>query len=62
MRTIISTTSRIRKISKDMIELASHILDSKAAHFDPSKFKDEYENALKDAGEAQGRGQAGECG
>src|ERR1700709_1241586 len=35
------------KISKDMIELASHILDSKAAHFDPSKFKDEYETALK---------------
>src|ERR1700730_319538 len=35
------------KISKDMIELASHILDSKAAHFDPSKFKDEYEAALK---------------
>jgi DNA end-binding protein Ku len=34
-------------ISKDMIELASHILDTKAAHFDPSKFKDEYENALK---------------
>lgn len=36
------------KISKDMIELAVHILDSKAAHFDPSKFKDQYENALKD--------------
>ena len=35
------------RISKDMIELASHILDSKAAHFDPSKFKDEYETALK---------------
>jgi DNA end-binding protein Ku len=35
------------KISKDMIELASHILDTKAAHFDPSKFRDEYENALK---------------
>jgi DNA end-binding protein Ku len=35
------------KISKDMIELASHILDSKADHFDPSKFKDEYETALK---------------
>src|ERR1700688_3971872 len=35
------------KISKDMIELASHILDSKAAHFDPSKFKDQYETALK---------------
>jgi DNA end-binding protein Ku len=35
------------KISKDMIELASHILDTKTAHFDPSKFKDEYEDALK---------------
>lgn len=35
------------KISKDMIELASHILDTKASHFDPSKFEDEYENALK---------------
>ena len=35
------------KVSKDMVELASHILDTKAAHFDPSKFKDEYENALK---------------
>ena len=35
------------KISKDMVELAGHILDSKAAHFDPSKFKDEYETALK---------------
>jgi DNA end-binding protein Ku len=35
------------KITKDMIELASHILDSKAEHFDPSKFRDEYETALK---------------
>lgn len=35
------------KISKDMVELAAHILDSKAAHFDPGKFKDDYETALK---------------
>lgn len=35
------------KISKDMIELATHILDTKAAHFDPTTFEDEYENALK---------------
>src|SRR5450755_559731 len=35
------------KITKDMVELAGHILDTKAAHFDPSKFKDEYEEALK---------------
>ena len=35
------------KITKDMVELAGHILHTKAAHFDPSKFKDEYEDALK---------------
>ena len=34
-------------ISKDMIDLASHILDSKATKFDPGKFKDEYEKALR---------------
>jgi DNA end-binding protein Ku len=38
---------RTPKISKDMVELASHILDTKAAHFDPTTFKDQYENALK---------------
>ena len=48
------------KISKDMVELASHILDSKAAQFDPSKFKDEYEDGAEDAGPAQGRRQAGQ--
>jgi DNA end-binding protein Ku len=35
------------RITKDMVELAGHILDSKAAHFDPSKFRDDYETALK---------------
>ncbi|MET0968226.1 MAG: Ku protein [Tardiphaga sp.] len=35
------------KISKDMVDLAVHILDSKASHFDPTKFEDEYEAALK---------------
>ena len=30
------------RISKDMVSLASHILRSKAAKFDPGKFKDEY--------------------
>jgi DNA end-binding protein Ku len=38
---------RSPKITRDMVELAGHILDAKAAHFDPSKFKDEYETALK---------------
>ncbi|MBV9531060.1 MAG: Ku protein, partial [Bradyrhizobium sp.] len=36
-----------RRITADMIELARHILNSKAAHFDPSTFKDTYEEALK---------------
>jgi DNA end-binding protein Ku len=36
------------KISKDMVDLAVHILDSKAGHFDPSKFEDAYENAVKE--------------
>jgi DNA end-binding protein Ku len=35
------------RISKDMVELAGHILDTKAGHFDPSKFRDQYETALK---------------
>jgi len=35
------------RVSKDMIDLAAHILDSKAAKFDPHKFKDKYETALR---------------
>jgi DNA end-binding protein Ku len=34
------------KISSDMLALATHILESKKAHFDPSKFEDRYEDAL----------------
>lgn len=35
------------RIDKEMVRLASHILDSKSSRFDPSKFKDRYETALK---------------
>jgi DNA end-binding protein Ku len=35
------------KVPKDMLELAEHILKTKRGHFDPSKFSDRYENALK---------------
>jgi DNA end-binding protein Ku len=35
------------RIGRDMIALATHILESKATKFDPRKFKDEYETALK---------------
>jgi DNA end-binding protein Ku len=36
-----------KRMPKDMVSLAAHILDSKAGHFDPAKFKDQYETALK---------------
>jgi DNA end-binding protein Ku len=32
----------------EMRKLAAHILDTKAAHFDPATFEDRYENALVD--------------
>src|ERR1700743_537297 len=35
------------RISKDMVDLAAHILDTKTSKFDPHKFKDKYENALR---------------
>jgi DNA end-binding protein Ku len=35
------------RIPKEMLSLASHILDTKAGHFDPSEFKDEFETELK---------------
>jgi DNA end-binding protein Ku len=36
------------KIPKDMLELASHIVETKAGHFKPEKFEDHYEDALKE--------------
>jgi DNA end-binding protein Ku len=35
------------RVGKEMLALAEHILDTKASHFDPTKFKDEYELALR---------------
>ena len=35
------------RIPKEMLKLASHILDTKAGHFDPSQFKDEFELELR---------------
>jgi DNA end-binding protein Ku len=34
------------KLPKEMKELAAHIVDSKATHFDPTTFQDRYETAL----------------
>jgi DNA end-binding protein Ku len=36
-----------RKIAKDMMDLAKHIVESKAGHFHPEHFEDHYETALK---------------
>jgi DNA end-binding protein Ku len=36
------------KVAPDMLKLAEHILDSKAADFDPSEFVDHYEEAVVD--------------
>jgi len=34
------------KLPKEMTDLAGHIIETKASHFDPKKFEDHYENAL----------------
>jgi len=36
------------KIPKDMLELAAHIVETKSGHFNPQKFEDHYEEALKE--------------
>jgi len=36
------------KIAPDMLKLAEHIVETKARDFDPSEFKDHYEEALQD--------------
>ena len=45
------------KLSKEMLDLATHIVNTKSGHFDPAQFEDRYETALvellkkKEAGE-----------
>ena len=36
------------KVTKDMLDLAKHIVNQKAGRFDPDKFEDHYETALVD--------------
>jgi len=36
------------KIPSDMMELAGHIVDTKTGNFDPEKFEDQYESAVKE--------------
>src|ERR1700751_4523811 len=46
------------RISKDMVSIASHILETKATKFDPGKFKDEYETALRKLVQRRAKGHA----
>jgi DNA end-binding protein Ku len=36
------------KITKDMLDLATHIVETKTSEFDPKKFQDQYEDAVKE--------------
>jgi len=36
------------KVTKEMLDLAKHIVETKSADFEPDKFEDRYENALVD--------------
>src|ERR1700746_2409619 len=36
------------KLPKEMLDLATHIVNTKSGHFDPAQFEDRYENAVVD--------------
>jgi DNA end-binding protein Ku len=44
------------KVPKDMLDLAIHIVDTKKGKFDPKRFEDQYEDALKDLIEKKSKG------
>jgi DNA end-binding protein Ku len=46
------------KVPADMLKLAVHILETKKGHFNPGKFDDRYENALRDLIKAKRAGKA----
>jgi Ku protein len=45
------------KITKDMLDLAAHIVKTKQGHFKPDKFEDRYEEALKSILKKKAHGQ-----
>src|SRR4051794_22406755 len=44
-------------ITTEMLDLARHIVESKSGHFDPKRFEDRYESALRDILERKRAGQ-----
>ena len=45
------------KIDKEMLDLAKHIVQTKSAHFDPDKFEDRYETAVREVIKKKAAGQ-----
>jgi len=45
------------RVAKDMLDLAAHIIKTKSAHFNPKKFEDRYEQALKELLRKKDRGE-----
>jgi DNA end-binding protein Ku len=44
----VAQRTRDVKVTKDMLDLAKHIVNQKAGRFEPEKFEDQYEAALVD--------------
>jgi DNA end-binding protein Ku len=45
------------KLTKDMMDLARHIVETKTGHFKPQAFEDHYEHALKELIEKKAKGE-----
>ena len=45
------------KVPKDMLDLAVHIVETKARHFEPEKFEDDYQKALRELIKRKQRGE-----
>src|SRR5215204_5564074 len=45
------------KIEKEMLDLAKHIVQTKAGHFEPDKFEDRYETALREVIKKKAKGE-----
>src|SRR3979409_2057910 len=46
------------KVTKDMLDLAKHIVNQRASTFEPNKFEDHYEEALTELINAKRQGKA----
>ena len=45
------------KIEKEMLDLAKHIVQTKSGHFEPDKFEDRYETALREVINKKSKGE-----